>query len=562
VKKFPTGLFLISLVTLVLFARVTRFDFVNFDDPDLLTNHRWYLPLSFHSFIQMWNPLSFWNGVALDYSPLRDLTYAIDHLLWGWWPGGFHLTQVFLHIANTVLVALVLRHFLPEKRALLGAALWSWHPLTVEPVAWITGRKDLLMASFLLLGFLALLRHRYRWFLIFAICSMLSKPVGVAAGALGLFNWTSEKPDRMAQKFSVVVLAFGALLLGFVIATKLHLDSVIQKEGEGGFLQNWPAAFQVFSHAFTKFVAPTDLSARYIQRYDYTWSDIPVLAGIIFAALSVWASRTSKGALFFLIAFFFYCQILPVQIWTADRYLYLPLLGAIWGLLSIQSRAIPIFAMVAAGTFCWMTTQRLPVWKDSYALWSDTVRKSPGLYYAWGNLAAAEMEREIGSPVFHLERALKLNPDWSLGHLYLANALLTQGDLKNGKLELEIFERSASEALLKTHLGDRATAWAQLNKKEIAEKLFNQALESSRNPTTLANFGVLLVQSGREDQALKVWTEAIQARSHQRIARYNRARYYFFHKNCSKMTGDLDWVIPKTELELKEIGFMRAKCGK
>lgn len=79
--------------------------------------------------------------------PLGHLLFYLDHRIWGTWAGGYHLTNFLLHIVNGWLLVAVLRYLWP---AIAGAAgcLFVITPFTVEGVAWVSGRFDLLMTSF------------------------------------------------------------------------------------------------------------------------------------------------------------------------------------------------------------------------------------------------------------------------------------------------------------------------------------------------------------------------------------------------------------------------------
>jgi protein O-mannosyl-transferase len=80
-------------------------------------------------------------------------SHIADRQLFGLKPRGHHLTRVLLHALNDGLVfPLLLRMTVVVWRSLAVAALFALHPLRVESVAWVSGRKDVLSASFGLLG--------------------------------------------------------------------------------------------------------------------------------------------------------------------------------------------------------------------------------------------------------------------------------------------------------------------------------------------------------------------------------------------------------------------------
>ena len=105
-----------------------------------------------------------------NWHPMTTLSHALDTALWGRWAAGHHLTSVLLHGLNSAWVVLLVAGLCgaggeaaSRPRAIAVAAAvaglsWGLHPLRVEPVAWVSERKELLCASFYLLGLLAYLR--------------------------------------------------------------------------------------------------------------------------------------------------------------------------------------------------------------------------------------------------------------------------------------------------------------------------------------------------------------------------------------------------------------------
>ena len=110
-----------------------------------------------------------WEGVkwafrnteqAAYWAPLMWLSHMLAWQFFGLNAWGHHLINVLLHAANTALVFLVFRRMTRATwRSLMVAALFGWHPLRVESVAWVTERKDVLSGFFGLLALLAYARY-------------------------------------------------------------------------------------------------------------------------------------------------------------------------------------------------------------------------------------------------------------------------------------------------------------------------------------------------------------------------------------------------------------------
>ena len=139
---------ILALVTLAIYWQATQHDFINYDDDDYVTSN-----------IHVQNGLTlenvtwvFFNPVSANWHPVTMLSHMLDCEVFGLKPWGHHLTSVLLHTFNTVLVFLLLRRMTGALwRAALASALFAWHPLHVESVAWVAERKDVLSTFFGLL---------------------------------------------------------------------------------------------------------------------------------------------------------------------------------------------------------------------------------------------------------------------------------------------------------------------------------------------------------------------------------------------------------------------------
>ncbi|XP_031369309.1 protein O-mannosyl-transferase TMTC2 [Apis dorsata] len=162
-------------------------------NPDLLSSTPWSKLLE----NDFWGtPLSD-RGSHGSYRPLCVATFRLNHLLGGLEPWGYHLVNVALHAACTVLVVRVARKVLPGRNSLghaITGFLFAAHPIHSEAVAGVVGRADLLACLFTLLAFLAYSAHCQRarspFPLILALVSStlatLAKETGISSLALCL----------------------------------------------------------------------------------------------------------------------------------------------------------------------------------------------------------------------------------------------------------------------------------------------------------------------------------------------------------------------------------------
>jgi len=139
---------LLVLGTFLAYHIVRRNGFVDYDDGDYVSaNPHVESGLTWANIV--W---AFTTGHASNWHPLTWLSHMLDYQLFGRNPGAQHLMNVALHIANTLLLFLVLKRMTGAHwRSALVAALFALHPLHVESVAWLSERKDVLSTFFLFL---------------------------------------------------------------------------------------------------------------------------------------------------------------------------------------------------------------------------------------------------------------------------------------------------------------------------------------------------------------------------------------------------------------------------
>src|SRR6266446_6676303 len=117
-------------------------EFLNLDDPYYVTWNENVRSLSWPMI--SWAFTSFTPKVG-NWHPLTWISLALDYRMYGLQPRGYHLTSLGLHVANSVLLFLILRRMTGATwRSATVAALFGLHPLRVESVAWVAERKDVL----------------------------------------------------------------------------------------------------------------------------------------------------------------------------------------------------------------------------------------------------------------------------------------------------------------------------------------------------------------------------------------------------------------------------------
>lgn len=181
----------LAIVVLAVYGRVSQYDFVNYDDPIYVTdNNNIKLGLTLAGF--RW---AFSTTYAEFWHPLTWLSLMFDYQLYGFNAGGYHLTNLILHVLSTVLLFWLLNRMTGAIwKSACVAALFALHPLHVESVVWISERKDVLSAFFWMLTLRLYVFYtekpggkRYLLILFSFICGLMSKPMIITLPAVMIF---------------------------------------------------------------------------------------------------------------------------------------------------------------------------------------------------------------------------------------------------------------------------------------------------------------------------------------------------------------------------------------
>ena len=212
--KRVTCLLLAGLTVLVFWPAV-RFDFVAWDDDVYVTRD----PVVSQGLTSEGIKAAFTRRVTTHWHPLTTLSHMVDVEFFGMNPAWHHAVSLAIHVANTVLLFLLLRLATGAiGRSALVALLFAIHPLHVETVAWISDRKDLLCTLFGLAALYAYVRYTkedsIEWYVI-----------GLVMLALYLVLYS------ILQMESYALLIGTALLLAFIMAG-MYVTRNLNKTGE------------------------------------------------------------------------------------------------------------------------------------------------------------------------------------------------------------------------------------------------------------------------------------------------------------------------------------------
>ncbi|HPF69023.1 MAG TPA: tetratricopeptide repeat protein [Candidatus Krumholzibacteria bacterium] len=421
-------------------------------------------------------------------------------------PAAFHRTNLLLHLVNVLLVFALVRSLTGGRwRAAAVAAVFAVHPLNVEAVAWITARKDLLMAGWSLAAILCWRLADARWTrpwawaaLACAVVALASKPQAVALPVAMVLAAGWRDDDRWTWRALgrdvLAVLPFFALAAGAAVtAVKLAHGEAFGAITPVPFGERFADGVGFLWRHVVKLAYPSPLAPVYPVAHLHT---APAWAGALaFLAFSIGRQAVVMRRRWPALAFgwlWFVAWIIPTlglvqggQLPMGDRYTYVAMIGILVvvadaGAAAMNRRrataaplAILLVVVVVLGG--WQARRQLAWWKDPVSLWTHTLAVTRDNALAHQNLAVVLDEQGRSAEALgHLEAALAIRPQ-SRTHYNAGNALLNLG-------------RSAE-----------------------AEEQYRQALALNPGLVEAAlNLGSLLGAQGRLDEARTVLRQAEQ----------------------------------------------------
>jgi hypothetical protein len=267
-SKHVIWLAMVMIITFMVLFPVNRNEFTNWDDGGYVTQNKYVKDLTVNNI-----KIFFSEYFVSNYHPVTMLSLAFDYRLGGGNAWMFHITSLILHLIVIVLVFwFTYLLFSKFEIALITAALFGVHTLHVEPVAWISDRKDLLCTVFFLSSMIGYLKYTkatsvklYIITLLFFIVSALSKATAVslsvtliATDYLLKRRLTDIKVIAEKIPFFLVSIAVG------IIAVKAQKSSAsIADSSVFAIYERILFACYGLTQYFVKLILPLNLSAIY-----------------------------------------------------------------------------------------------------------------------------------------------------------------------------------------------------------------------------------------------------------------------------------------------------------
>jgi len=470
-----------------------------------------------------------WPGVkwaftamhSSNWHPVTWLSHMLDCQLYGMWPGGAHLTNVFFHLANTILLFLFFSRVTGGLwPSAMVAALFALHPLHVESVAWVSERKDVLSTFFWLVTMLAYAAYaaapslrRYLAVVLAFVLGLLAKPMlvtlplvlllldywplGRIAGVAPARGAIPGSPPRTKPPQRSYWLLIREKIPLFVLAALSCLITVLAQRGGGSVMPltirpldaRIANALVAYLKYVVKLVWPPPIAFFYPLAFIPWWQAL--WAGLALLLLSVFLLYGARRHPYLGVGWLWYLITLTpviglVQVGgqaMADRYTYVPFIGlfiiAAWGVSEAtagwrrRNILLPASAVAVLLACLASTWTQVGYWRNSESLYFEAIRVTGDNYMAYHHLGMAYTnEGRLDLAIAAYKKVIAIDPSYA--HTYNNLGVIYA---KQGKFDEAVEQFKLAIRLIPSNVSfyrNLALAYSQQGKKAEAEAVQEQ----------------------------------------------------------------------------------------
>jgi hypothetical protein len=468
----PVLCLVLALATLAVFGQAVRYGFICFDD-DHYVDHNPALEAGLSPRGLIWaftTNLTHISETAEYWEPLTLLTRLADYQIYRFEPWGHHLTSVLLHLATGLALFFALRRLTgASTRSALVAALFLFHPMHVEPVLWLSARKDLVNGLFYVVtlwtyGWYAARPNWRRYLAVFsaALAANMGKPMAVSLPFVlllldlwPLHRFPSNAPDRLRQGLRLVWEKVPLFILTVGVA---GLAVYVQKDiGAMDIEDALPLPWRVGNAALAvaRYVVKAFVPVHLAFFYPHPGRDLNVplaiMAGLAallvsFVAIGEWRRRPwlTVGWFWFLVVLGPVLGLIQIGDQAmADRYSYVAFIGlfiaAVWqasewfGAIAPPLRgrlawALALVTIFAQAVLCFFQVR---TWRSSETVFAHALAVEPRNYLAQYNLGTVLWETgRRDQAMVHFKEAVRLRESVLRKLMAEANADAARGDYR------------------------------------------------------------------------------------------------------------------------------------
>ncbi len=528
----------LALAVVLAYAPLWRCGFVDYDDGAYVVSNE-MIQHGLNAKSLAW---AFATGHSFNWHPLTWMSHMVDFQLYGANAAGHHITSLLLHLANSILLFLLLRRMTKAIwPSALAAALFALHPMHVESVAWISERKDVLSTLFWLLTVWAYVLYverlkaksrgtkaYYAASLVLFALGLMAKPMLVTLPfVLLLLDYWPLARERRPIGWVVEKIPFFVLAAASCVVTYLAQ----QRGGSVASLSDLPFAERLkgVPIAYVRYIEKTFWPVHLAVLYPVpprwpVWE--AVCAAIVLVAVTAWVLFRLRAQPYLAVGWLWFLGMLVpviglIQVGAqsmADRYNYVPSVGlmimAIWAGREWAprpgTRAPAILGCIALAVCMVLTPLQASYWKNSETLFRHALDTTQDNGVMEGSLGAVLLgEGRLDEALPHLERGVAFNNEKPGVHSLLAKALLA--------------------------------------KKRVEEALDQFQIDVSlepENPESQFDFGCALLENGLAAKAIPPLRKAVQLRP-------GRPEFRYKLGNAFMQAGDAADAIRQYEQSLR-----------
>jgi protein O-mannosyl-transferase len=584
-KQILIALGIIVAVTFIAYSPILNAGFVDIDDEKLiLSKGRMFLE----------RPLEIYNApFGPHYKPVTYTTWMLEYRAVGDKPFLYHFNNLLLHIINSLLVFFMIRQIAMRFKklkphefqiAFFTALLFGLHPLHVESVSWVVERKDVLYTCFFLLSMSTYIRYLNQGktlMLVLSavtyILSVLSKSPGITLIAI-LFLLDFAWGRKLSAKLFIekaghfVLFIFSLYALGFFRSSgegslaSITDEKVLAKSTNvrnlpivyGKALLSSMRAWLWYIHSLFPF--KTSIGYPREGLIGFFGPLIHIFPIMLAAAIGALIAFAKNNRLLFFAHAFFLVTLSPavarlglgIGIFMSDRYVYLPVLGLIFLIVSwvialgdnkrlSEKMRYGILGIIAF-VFAIMTFQGTQIWESTETLWSNVINKYPSVPYGHVNRGSyyrsiGEMDKalaDITNGIAHddnanariqrgliyrqtgraaealtdYNKALELEPDNTQALVNRGNAFLDNRQFQKAIADYDVVLGKFPSLRASVN---RAIAYASLGQYGVAEQAFKEVEADAGNYKDFyMNRAILMVEMRKYPEALNDYSRYLQ----------------------------------------------------
>ena len=429
------------------------------------------------------NPWDLRSVIVRDITrPLVNISYALDTMIWGRIPLGYHITNLALHAINVMLVFWVALFAAGDRRradvsptgdsptvtGFVTAAVFAVHPMMTEAVGYVTGRSELLFTFFFLLGFLSgrrwMIGGGRRWW----IACIASWMAGVLAketaamlpAVLVAYDWFVLDGDRAERRRRFLHLQLPMLAVALAAGIgRIAVLELIEFPGSPGADGRYALVqIEVIWRYLALFLAPRGQSIFHAVTLIDSFTSLRAIVNLaaLAAFLSLaWRLRRAHGLVGFGLVWFILLLVPTAVLFTlgrgeamVERRTYLPAAGlflilgysfaGLWARAGRQRLLAGAAAVVFLASLSFLTLMRNVVWHDPVTLTQEAARLAPGHWMP--RVMVGEAFRQSGQcpdAATEYRAAIALRPQEEFPYTRLAGCLIAMRDLDGAEGALQ-----------------------------------------------------------------------------------------------------------------------------